>query len=261
MTTDAAAPIALVTGGLTRLGAAIAARLARDGYALVLHSRAGGTPDPALASVLADTGVPVAQVTGDLADPAALAAIIPAATAAFGRAPMVLVNNASVFADSRWDTLDAVVMASTLAVNLTAPVLLSTALVAARGDDPAPTRIVNLLDQRVVQPVPDQLAYTLSKQALWQATRTLALAFGARARVHGVAPGLTLPTPDYDAAQMARLAARMPLGRLPDPAAIADAVALLIGMDAATGQMLFVDGGAHLVGMGRDFLFLDRAED
>ena len=113
-------------------------------------------------------------------------------------------------------------------------------------------------DQRIATPVPDQLAYSLSKQALWQATATLAVAFGARARVNAVAPGLTLPTDDYSAGQMTRLAARMPLGALPTPDDIADAVAWLARAEAVTGQTIFVDGGAHLAPLGRDFVALER---
>src|SRR3546814_940333 len=84
--------------------------------------------------------------------------------------------------------------------------------------------IVHIVDQRVVHPVPDQLAYSLSKSALWQATATLAVAFGGRARVNAVAPGLTMATDDYSAAQVERMAKLMPLGVLPTPAKIADAV-------------------------------------
>src|SRR3546814_6042112 len=72
-----------------------------------------------------------------------------------------------------------------------------------------------------------QIAYSLSKSALWQATATLAVAFGSRARVNAVAPGLTMATDDYSAAQVERLAKRMPLGALPTPVQIAHAVVYL----------------------------------
>src|SRR3546814_4810764 len=55
-----------------------------------------------------------------------------------------------------------------------------------------------------------------------------------------------------------RLAARMPLGALPTPGDIADAVAWLARAGAVTGQTIFVDGGAHLAPMGRDFVHLER---
>src|SRR3546814_11571962 len=108
-------------------------------------------------------------------------------------------------------------------VNLSAPVMLAKTLVAAsEGKRPA---IVHIVDQRVVHPVPDQIAYSLSKSALWQATATLAVAFGSRARVNAVAPGLTMATDAYSAGQSDRLAKLMPLGELPVQAQLADAVA------------------------------------
>ena len=48
--------LALVTGGLHRVGAAISARLAREGYALAIHKRSPGEADPVLAEALAETG-------------------------------------------------------------------------------------------------------------------------------------------------------------------------------------------------------------
>jgi NAD(P)-dependent dehydrogenase (short-subunit alcohol dehydrogenase family) len=74
--------------------------------------------------------------------------------------------------------------------------------------------------------------------------------------VNAVAPGLTLPTVDYDAALMARIADAMPLGLLPSPDDIADAVAYLANAKSVTGQTLFVDGGASLKSFERDFVYL-----
>lgn len=254
---DTSAPLALVTGGLNRVGAAIAMRLARAGYALALHKRSAGDPEPALAAVLAETGADWAKFRGDLGNAADVAALVPAVAAHFGRAPDVLVNNASHFADSAWDSVTLDDLTTAMLVNHHAPVLLAQAVVraAAPGQIPA---IINILDQRIAQPVPDQLAYSLAKSALWQSTRTLAVAMAPRARVNAVAPGLTLPTEDFAAGQMERIAAHMPLGALPTPAQIADAVLYLAQAEAVTGQTLFVDGGASLINMGRDFVHLER---
>lgn len=250
-------PLALVTGGLHRVGAAISARLAREGYALAIHKRSPGTADAALLEALRETGAPCHCFVSDLGQPADVAALIPAVMTHFGRAPDLLVNNASLFIEGEWPDLCADALLETMQVNHHTPVLLAQAMVAAhRG--PLRPAIINILDQRVANPVPDQLAYSLSKQALWQATTTLAVAFGGRARVNGVAPGLTLPTADYSDAQMARLAARMPLGALPTPEEIADAVAFLAQAEAVTGQTIFVDGGAHLAPFDRDFVNLER---
>lgn len=250
-------PLALVTGGLHRVGAAIAARLAREGFALALHKRTSGQADDVLIHALKETGAPCHCFVADLGDADEVAAMMPAISAHFGRVPDVLVNNASLFLDGEWPDLTPATLQDTMQVNHHAPVMLAQMLVAAHQGPKRPV-IVNILDQRVVNPVPDQLAYSLSKQALWQATTTLAVAFGGKARVNGVAPGLTLPTADYSDEQMARLAARMPLGALPTPDEIADAVAFLVQAESVTGQTIFVDGGAHLASFDRDFVNLER---
>nr|WP_281414792.1 SDR family oxidoreductase [Sphingopyxis soli] len=246
----------MVTGGLHRVGAAISARLAREGYALAIHKRSPGEADPVLAEALAETGAPSHRFAADLADPAAVDALIPAVIDKFGRAPDLLVNNAALFAEGEWTDLTAMALAGMMQINHHAPVMLAKALVAAsEGKRPA---IVNIVDQRVIHPVPDQIAYSLSKSALWQATATLAVAFGGRARVNAVAPGLTMATDDYSDDQVGRLATLMPLGVLPTPGQIADAVVYLARAEAVTGQTIFVDGGAHLAPLGRDFVALER---
>ena len=248
--------LALVTGGLHRVGAAISARLAREGYMLALHKRSAAEADPVLADAIAETGAHSHRFAADLADPAEVDALIPAVIEKFGRAPDLLVNNAALFAEGEWTDLSAAALAEMMQVNHHAPVMLAKALIThSEGARPA---IVNIVDQRVAHPVPDQIAYSLSKSALWQATATLAVAFRGRARVNAVAPGLTMATEDYSAAQVERLAGLMPLGALPTPAQIADAVVYLARAEAVTGQTIFVDGGAHLAPMERDFVALER---
>jgi len=79
-----------------------------------------------------------------------------------------------------------------------------------------------------------------------------------RVRVNGVAPGLTLPTDDYDADQWRRLEALMPLQRLSAPDEIAAAVHYLATARTVTGQTIFVDSGANLESFARDFVYLAK---
>ncbi len=245
-------PLALVTGGLHRIGAAIAARLARAGFDLALHKRSPAEPDAALAAALTATGVTHHRFRQDLSQPGAAAALYDEVVARFGRAPSVIINNASLFSDTALATLTKDALAETLAVNLVTPVLLTQRLLASGAGGV----VINILDQRVINPVPDQFAYTLSKQALWQATRSMAVAAAPAVRVNAVAPGLTLPTDDYAPGQMERLASAMPLGALPTPDAIADAALFLVNATSVTGQTIFVDGGANLRSYERDFVAL-----
>ena len=243
------APLALVTGGCRRLGAAIAARLARAGYVLALHGHQDATPEPALAEVLGEWRGFVA----DFADADAAEHLFASVCEAFGRAPDLLVNSASLFGQDRLATVTAADLHAHHAVNCAAPVLLTRAFAAAGGEGRA---IVDILDQRIAHPHGDQLAYTLSKLALAGLTGIAARELAPGVRVNAVAPGLTIATQDYREDQVARLAAAMPLARLSTPADIAEAVLFLATTPGVTGQTLFVDGGAHLVPFERDFMHL-----
>ncbi len=249
------APLALVTGGVRRLGAVIAARLAKAGYALALTSHSGGTPDAPLAEALATYGSDWKHFSADLSDRAAPHALVSAVTAHFGRAPDLLVNNAAMFGQDDWMGMDADSLDAHFRLNLFAPLLLAKAVVAAAGETAQPA-IVHIVDQRITNPNGDQLSYTLSKQALAASVRSMAAAFAARARVNAVAPGLVIPTGDYSDVQMARLNADMPLGSLPSAQSVAEAVLYLAQAKDTSGQILFADGGAHLKSYARDFLHL-----
>ncbi len=247
--------LALVTGGFRRIGAVIAARLASEGWSLALHSHTPIMPEPDLAAVLATSAAQWHGFDADLAEPDCATQLMDAIAAHFGAVPSLIVNNASRFVYDDAASIDAASLADRLAINLTAPVLLATEL-AKRLPDSVQGCVINILDQRIRQPNGDQLSYTLSKQALAGATDTLARALAPKVRVNGVAPGLTLPTDDYRPLQMVELAKAMPLGLLPEPDDIADAIMWLAGARATTGQIVFVDGGAALKTFERDFVFM-----
>ncbi len=249
-------PLALVTGGWRRIGAAIAQRLAQAGWDLALHAHHAETFDAEFAASLEARGAAVHALAADLGDDAAAIALIGRAAQAAQRPASLLVNCASLFRDDDAHSVTADHLAEHLQVNLMAPVLMTRAFAEALGE--AAGSVVMILDQRVLNPVPDQLSYTLSKQALHGAVRTLARALAPRVRVNAVAPGLTLPTADYDAEQWQRLEGLMPLDRLASPEDIAEAVAYLSGAPSVTGQTIFVDAGAHLESYPRDFVHLGK---
>lgn len=244
--------LALVTGGCRRLGAAIAAKLAWEGYALALHASEDPEPEPALAETL--VGATWAGFAADLASEPAVEGLVEAVAGHFGHCPELIVNNAAAFGDDRIETASMAALVDHYRINCAAPALLAKAMAARIGRGEG--AIVNILDQRVAAPHGDQLGYTLSKIALTGLTQILARELAPRIRVNAVAPGLTIPTEEYDEVRLGRVAARMPLERLPEPGAIADAVAYLAAADAVTGQILYVDGGAHLRAFERDFVNL-----
>ena len=240
-------PLALVTGGVRRLGAAIALRLAEAGYSVAVSSH---EHDPDLPAGLSQWDADAAAFQADLSAADAPAKLIAEVTAHFGRAPVLLVNNAAIFGQDDITTMTADSLDAHMALNFRAPVLLAQAL-AVQG---LKTSVVHITDQRVRNPVVDQLSYTLAKQALDASVRSMARALAPMVRVNAVAPGLTLATDDYDEGTIAASAAAMPLHRLPAAKDIADAVLYLAQAEAVTGQTIFVDCGAHLESFRRDFM-------
>lgn len=249
-------PLALVTGGWRRVGAAIAQALAADGWDLALHAHHADGFDSVLQRELESAGAAVHALDADLGDAAAAAALPAAARRLAGKPVALLVNNASLFRDDSFATLDAATLDAHMAVNFTAPLLLAKAMVDELGDTDG--AVVHVLDQRVRNPVPDQLSYSLSKQALHASVRTLARALAPRVRVNAVAPGPVLSTPDYSDAQWEGVADVLPLRHLPVAGEIAAAVVHLARARSVTGQTIYVDSGAHLEAYPRDFLYLQR---
>ena len=106
------------------------------------------------------------------------------------------------------------------------------------------------LDRRIEANDPSCIPYSLSKKALADFTRAAALALAPRIRLGGVCPGPVLPPPGEGLSYLADHAGTVPLASYPTPDQIADAVLYLIRQEGSTGQVLYVDGGQHLLGNG-----------
>ena len=249
----------MVTGGSKRLGAAIATALAGAGYDLALHGHHDADPDRDLAGAIASGGGEWRGFVADLVDSARATALYEEVSMHFGRPVALLVNSASMFGDDRLETETASDLMDHYAVGCAAAALLTKAFAAdpLAAPDARNRSIVNLLDQRLDQPHGDQLAYTLAKFALAGLTRITARTLAPAIRVNAVAPGLTIATEAYDGLAMDTLAAKMPLGALPLPEQIGEAVVYLARASSLTGQTLHVDGGARFVAFPRDFMHLD----
>jgi NAD(P)-dependent dehydrogenase (short-subunit alcohol dehydrogenase family) len=235
---------ALVTGAARRIGRAIAVALSDAGYAIAIHANRASAEAEALRDEIVRNGGNAAIVHADLADHAAVAALVPAARAAVGPLTL-LVNNAAMFEPDEIGKLDRALWDRQFAVNLRAPVFLAEAF-AAQAPSGANASVVNILDQRVLKPTPQFASYALTKSALHTATRMLAQALAPHVRVNAVAPGPTFASARQQPEDFAAQAAAMPLGHGPSPEEIAAAVVFLSGARSITGQTLAVDGGQHI---------------
>ena len=233
---------ALVTGGARRIGAAIAAALAGAGVRVVVHHHRSGADAEPLVARLRAAGAEAWALSADLQSDADVAELVPRAIRLAGPVDF-LINNAAVFHKDRFSALDAGRLRGEFQVNFFAPLLLMEAF---RRQD-RPGVILNLLDRRICGLDPSAVPYVLSKKALAEATLLAAAAFAPRIRVNGLAPGAALPPAGEDERSMREAAGPIPLGRSGGPEDLARAALFLLREDTVTGQILYVDGGQHLV--------------
>jgi NAD(P)-dependent dehydrogenase (short-subunit alcohol dehydrogenase family) len=249
---------ALVTGAARRIGREIALALARDGWDIAVHYATSRDEAQETVAEIEALGRRAIAVNRDLAVEAGVRSLLAECRHDLGEVSCV-VNNASLFDYDSAASFSADALLRLARVNVAAPVLLAQSLHAALGPEDHGV-VINLLDQKLWNPNPDFLSYTLSKAALKEATTLLAQAFAPRVRVVGVAPGITLPSGDQTEAGFAAAHAMTPLGRSSRPEDVAAAVVYLARAQAVTGTTLLVDGGQHLLGSTRDVMFLTPTE-
>lgn len=250
---------ALITGAARRIGRCLAETLAAAGWHVVVHHNESINDAEETVRVITEAGGRAVAVAADLSDPAACTRLVDEARALTGGLGC-LINNASLFVEDTAFDIDAETFDRVMAVNLRAPAILSRAFAAQisgpnTGDDAGV--IVNILDQKLANPNPDFLSYTLSKHGLAALTTMMAASMGPSVRVCAVAPGLTLPSGDQPQSQFDAVHGRTPLARGSRPEDVAGAVMYLLGARAVTGETILVDGGQHLVPSARDVMFLD----
>jgi NAD(P)-dependent dehydrogenase (short-subunit alcohol dehydrogenase family) len=248
-------PVVIVTGGAQRIGRAIALELAAQGWRVAVHYRLSAAAAEETVAAIVAAGGSAQAFAADLAVESECAALLPAVLQALGRVDAV-VNNASLFEYDDVDGFGYAAMERAWRANTAPAIVLARALHAAAG--PAGGAVVNLLDQKLWNPNPDYLSYSLSKAALKAATTMLAQALAPRLRVCGVAPGVTLLSGEMSGAEFAASHRMTPLQRSSTPEDVARAVRFLLESPAITGTTLLVDGGQHLQAQARDVMFLAR---
>lgn len=250
-------PLVLVTGAARRLGRDIALDLATHGWDVALHYRASAAEAIATVQELRCAGAAAESFGVDLADEAACRSLVPAVLQHFGRLQAV-VNNASLFEYDDVQSFSHALMDRHWRSNVAPAVLLAQALHTHVSDAGHSGCVVNLLDQKLWNPNPDYLSYTLSKAALEAANTLLAQALAPQVRVCGVAPGVTLPSGPMNDTEFDKARQLTPLRRSSTGTDIARAVRFLLESPAITGTTLLVDGGQHLSHQARDVMFLTQ---
>ena len=250
-----------MTGAAKRLGREIALQFARQGWDVAVHYGRSEQEAQETIREIEMMGVKVQAFQADLADEAATKNLFLAISKAFPNLAC-LVNSASIFEYDRANSstpFSSKSLQEHMQVNLTAPILLTQMMFEHQksklnNPDVIPA-VIQLLDQKLINPNPDYLSYTLSKAALLSSVELLAMDFAPHLRVVGLAPGISLPSGDQTIDGFSKAHQMTPLGRSSTPADIANAAVFLADSSAITGTTLYVDGGQHLLPSSRDVMF------
>ena len=233
----------IITGGATRIGAAIAKSLAGHGVQITLHYNRSGKEAKKLKTELENFGSEVFLVKSDLSKMSQTKKII-----SFGFKKMkgldCLINNASVFEKDDLLNFNENSFNNHININLKAPAVLTQYfkkyLKLKKGC------IINIIDQRIFKLTPFFFSYTLSKVGLQTLTKTAAMSLAPNIRVNGIAPGPTIKNKRQSENHFKKQWQSLILKEKVDSKNICETVKYLINNNNITGQIIAVDSGQSL---------------
>ena len=233
----------IITGGATRIGAAIAKKLSGPGKEIVIHYKSSKLNAERLKKELSKNLTKAYLIKSNLSKETDIKKIVK-----FAKSKLkyfdCLINNASLFENDKLENFTTDSWEHHLKVNLRAPALLSKEFSEnTRGKN---NNIINIIDQRVFKLTPYFFSYTISKSGLYTLTKTSAMSLAPNIRVNGIAPGPTLKNKRQSEKHFRKQYMATPLKRQVDVEQICNAVDFFIKNISITGQVISVDSGQSL---------------
>tara|TARA_B100000902_G_scaffold356049_1_gene369418 strand:- start:28 stop:780 length:753 start_codon:yes stop_codon:yes gene_type:complete len=233
----------IITGGATRIGAAIAKKFAGLNKEILIHYNKSKSKAESLKKELEKSGTKIFLVRGDLSKETDINKIIK-----FAKLKLkyfdCLINNASIFENDKLENFTTKSWEQHLKINLRAPALLTKAFSKnTRGKN---NNIINIIDQRIFKLTPYFFSYTISKTGLYTLTKTSAMSFAPNIRVNGIAPGPTIKNKRQSDKHFKKQCLSTPLKKQVDINEICNAVDFFIKNRSITGQVLAIDSGQNL---------------
>ena len=241
----------IITGGATRIGAAIAKKLSGPKKEILIHYNKSKSKAESLKKNLEKNGTKVYLIKGDLSKEGDLNKIVK-----FAKLKLkyfdCLINNASLFENDKLENFSTASWGRHLRTNLRTPALLSKGF--AKNIKVKNNNIINIIDQRVFKLTPFFFSYTISKAGLYTLTKTSAMSLSPHVRVNGIAPGPTMKNQRQTEKHFKKQYMATPLKRQVDVEEICNAVDFFIKNMSITGQVISVDSGQSLSWQTPDIL-------
>ena len=238
------AKVALITGSAVRMGREIARHLADKGWNLALHYSTSLLEVSELESEFKSkySAQQFYSFNTDLGDPNQTDKLIGQVIERFGSIDL-LINNASVFEPASLTNTGNPLLISLSMINFIAPFILIRDFANSVGKG----QIINIADTRITNNKSDYLAYSLSKKSLWELTKMAALELAPQIRVNAIAPGVVLPPVGKDKSYLEKIALNTPMKTPSGMISILRSLDYIIDNEDLTGQLIFCDGGGHLI--------------
>ena len=233
----------IITGGATRIGAAIAKKLSGPDVEMLVHFNKSKSKAESLKRNLSLEGTKVYLIKGDLSKENDVNRILRYAKNKLKYFDC-LINNASLFENDKLENFTTDSWGKHLRTNLRAPALLSKEF--AKNISGKNNNIINIIDQRVFKLTPYFFSYTISKTGLYTLTKTSAMSLAPNIRVNGIAPGPTIKNKRQSEKHFKKQYMATPLRRQVDVDQICNAVDFFIKNRSITGQVISVDSGQSL---------------
>ena len=233
----------IITGGATRIGAAIAKKLSGPKKEIIIHYNKSKSKAESLKKELIKKGTKIYLIKGDLSKETDVSKIVK-----FAKLKLkyfdCLINNASLFENDKLENFTTKSWGKHLRTNLRTPALLSKEFAKnARGKN---NNIINIIDQRVFKLTPHFFSYTISKTGLYTLTKTVAMSLAPNIRVNGIAPGPTIKNKRQSQKHFRKQYLATPLKIQVDVEHICNAVDFFIKNRSITGQVIAIDSGQNL---------------
>jgi len=236
----------LITGGATRVGKEIALHFANKGWNIALHYFKSSSKARRLKKIIEQNWVKAVLIKADLRNTKQVEKIVPIAKKSLGEIDC-LINNAALFENDDISNFTIKRWNDHLNINVLAPTIL-TKQFAKQAHKKIPSNIINIIDQRIFRLTPVFMSYTLSKNALYALTKTMAMRLAPNIKVNGIAPGPTIKSKRQSDQHFNKQIKSTLLKKSVRIEDICDTVEFLINNNSITGQIIAVDSGQNLSG-------------